>query len=363
MTTERALSEETVYDPRPVLKVDGERDERLDGLLLSLAVRIEEGGLATAELRVSEVASDGDAGADWAFQDARVLDLGVRIQVSMGDASDPVEVFDGRVSGLELELGEQTPPELVVYAEDALFKARLHRRTKVWTDTTLADVVRDVAQQLSLTPDVDGLDAPVHTEVQLDESDLAFLRRLLDRHDADLQVTGDRLTAQTRANRAEEEVVLVRGSQLRSVRILADLAHQATHVSTAGFDVDRGEHVHHTASGRQPGPGRGRTGAATLDDTLGERREHIGHVAVRSSDEARAVAEAAFDQRARRFVTAEGTAAGNPRIRLGTRLTLQGCGPRFDNTYDVLAVTHRYDLEAGYQTDFRASCAFFGEGR
>jgi phage protein D len=363
MTTERALSDETLYDPRPVVKVDGERDERLDGLVLSVAVRFEEGGVATCELRVSEVASDPAAGADWAFQDARVLDLGVRLQVSMGDAADPVELFDGRVSGLELELGEQAPPELVVYAEDALFKARLRRRTKLWTDTTVAAILRDVAQHLGLTPEIDGLDAPVHTEVQLDESDLAFLRRLLDRHDADLAVRGDRLTAQTRANRAEPEVVLVRGSQLRSVRIFADLAHQATHVSTAGFDVDRGEHVHHTAAARRPGPGAGRTGAETLDDTLGERREHIGHVAVRSADEARAVAEAAFDQRARRFVTAEGTAAGNPRIRLGSRLTLQGCGPRFDNTYDVLAVTHRYDLEAGYQTDFRAACAFFGEGQ
>ncbi len=78
--------------------------------------------------------------------------------------------------------------------------------------------------------------------------------------------------------------------------------------------------------------------------------------------EAQALAHTVFDRRARRFVVVEGTAQGNPAIRVGTHVTLQGLGPRFSNTYYVVRATHRFDSSNGYQTHFEAECAFLGTG-
>jgi len=58
---------------------------------------------------------------------------------------------------------------------------------------------------------------------------------------------------------------------------------------------------------------------------------------------------------------ADGSAQGDGRIRVGTRLTLEGLGPRFSNTYYVTAACHRFDRTDGYRTDFTAECAFLGE--
>ena len=114
------------------------------------------------------------------------------------------------------------------------------------------------------------------------------------------------------------------------------------------------------STGAHLGPGEGSSGSEWLGRASIERSEHIGHVAVRTQAEAQAAADSVFDQRARRFVCLEGTADGNPAIRVGTHVTISGVGPRFSNTYYVTRVSHRYDLEVGYRTQFDAECAYWG---
>lgn len=355
---EQALSDRAVYSAVPVLEVDGEESDRLRELLLDLTITSGEGGLTSAELRFVNVASLEDGTAELAFEDENLLSLGSRLTISLGPADDTTEVFEGVVSGLEGVFSQGEPPTLQVYAEDALFEARLARRTEVHTDVTLSDLLTSLASRIGLQTDIDGLTANLGTQVQLDESDLAFVRRLAVLQDADLQVVDGKIVASTRADRDGDTVTLALGSQLRGVRVFADLSHQATSVSAAGWDVSQGSAVSHTANDRRPGPGSGRTGAELLQDAFGTRREHVAHIPVSTQDEAQALAEAAADQRARRFVVAEGSAVGNPAVRVGARLRLEGLGGRFTNTYDVVQVVHRFDLVGGYITDFRAECAF-----
>jgi phage protein D len=99
-----------------------------------------------------------------------------------------------------------------------------------------------------------------------------------------------------------------------------------------------------------------------LRNTLGPRSEHLGQLAAVVTDaEARAVAEAAFAKRARGFVRVDGTAVGNPALRVGTHLRLTGLPRRWNNTYYVVRAEHRFDLISGYRTDFEAECAYLGE--
>jgi phage protein D len=129
-----------------------------------------------------------------------------------------------------------------------------------------------------------------------------------------------------------------------------------------GWDPAQGQRLTgRSSSGNDRGPGRGRSGSDMLGEKLGRRSHQIGHVAVSTSGEADAVSAAAFDERRRRFVTVQGTAEGNPAIRIGTHVTLGGLGPRFSNTYYVVGCCHRFDLSHGYETDFTGECSFLGE--
>jgi phage protein D len=145
------------------------------------------------------------------------------------------------------------------------------------------------------------------------------------------------------------------------VRVTADLAHQVTAVTTAGWNALEGSAVSARSTGSDAGPGSGRKGADLLQQTLGERVEHLGGVPVSTDGQATAVADAAFDSRARRFVCVDGTTKGTPELRVGTQVELKGLSKRWDNTYYVVRACHRYDLERGYETDFQAESSFLGE--
>lgn len=357
---EAPLSPLGVYSARPTVQVDGQTFPKVSELVVGMDMTEREGGLSALELRLSNIASEPQGGADFAFEDDGILRLGAGIVVFAGDETAPTEIFRGVVTGLEGDFPATSPPELVVLAEDALQGARLARRTKVYSEATLSDLATRIAGQLGLTPVVTGLSDNIGTQVQLDESDLAFLRRVLARYDGDVQVVGSELHVSPRDEVRRGVLDLVLHSQLRWARALADLAHQVTEVTVGGWDAKQGRRVSGRGTGAATGPVAGRTGAQVLDAALGSRAHHVGHPAVTTTEEAQALADTVFDQRARRFVTIEGAAEGNPAIRVGTHLNLTGLGDRFSNTYYVVRAGHHYSSRHGYETTFEAECAFWG---
>jgi phage protein D len=249
---------------------------------------------------------------------------------------------------------------LLVLAEDALQRARLKRETKVRDNLTLSSLASEIAGDLRLTPQVTALADNIGIQVQLNESSLAFFRRLLARYDADVQVVGSELHVSPRPSVQRGLVELALRGQLREARFRVDLADQVTEVTTSGWDPIRGERIAESSSGSSLGPGTGRTGASIVRDVFGDRREHVAHPLVTTSDEARALAASAFHDRARRFLVLEGKAEGNPLIRVGTHVRVTGVSNRFDNTYYVVSACHRYDPINGYVTEFEAESAYLG---
>jgi len=358
---ETALSQSAVYSARPTVRIAGEADVRVTELVMAMRMEEHEGGMSSLEMRFSNLAPTTDGGAELAFDADSKLKLGADIAIYSGDAAQPREIFRGKVTAMELEYKIGSGPELTVLAEDALSAARRARRSKIYTDKSPADVVRAIASDQGLRPVLSGLDSPSATWAQLNESDLSFLRRLLGRFDADVQIVGEELQVSPRKDVSRGTLELALFGQLARVRVIADLADQVSKVTSCGWNAKDGAKVKGEAgSGTHLGPGSGRDGKTLLEEALESRAEHLGHVAVGTDAEAQAVAEAAFDLRARRFVRAEGTAEGNAQLRVGTNVTLIGISPQFDNTYYVVRACHLYDLQQGYRTDFSAECAYLG---
>jgi len=363
MTTEPALASGIIYRAHPIIEIDGQRDERVQTLLTAMEMQEAEGGFSSLELRFGNTSTVEQQGVDFAFEYSEhdLLSLGKSIKILAGDESDPQEIFRGVISGLELVMEQQQEPQLIVLAEDALQKARLARRTRLHTDTSLQSLVQSVAADLGLRATISGLSDSIGPRMQLNETDLSFLRRLLQRYDADLQVVGDELHVSPRAEVRRNESNLEINSQLGEIRVLADLAHQVTEVTFSGWDAARGQAINVSSDGSADlGPGSGRSGSQVLAAVFDERAEHIGSTSVADEAEAQALVNARYSKCARRFVTVEGQAEGNPNLRVGSHLTLRGLGPRFENTYYVTRACHRYDDRQGYKTEFEAQGSYFG---
>ena len=358
--SETALSEFGVYSARPTVRINEQEYPKVSELIRAMEMTEAEGGLSALELRLSNWASNPEGKASLAFDDDQIVKMGATIAVYSGDLDNPQEIFRGKITGLEADFPEDDAPELTVLAEDAFQAARMARRTKYHETLTIAGFARDLAGQLSLKPVINGFSDAVGPQMQWDESDLAFLRRLLARYDGDAQIVGKELHLSPRSDVQRGTVTLALHSQLRRARVLVDLAHQTTQVTVSGWDAKQGQRVTGTGTGANLGPGSGQKGADKLRDALGERSHHVAHLAAATTQEAQAIADSAFDARARRFVVLEGVAEGNPALRVGTSVTITGLGKRFDNTYYVVRARHRYDQAGGYETEFEAECAFMG---
>ena len=359
---ESPLASLAFYSATPTIQINGASDDKVTSLLLAMEMRESEGGMSALELRFTNYLSLSSGGGDFAFEDGSLLKLGAAVQVYAGDVTSPPEIFRGKITALESRFLRDGAPELVVLAEDLLQAARMSRRTKNWENATLAAIVGQVAGNIGLTPVTNGLDANIGTQLQFNESDLQFLRRLLCRYDADLQVVGSELHAAPRSQAQRNDVTIDLGSQLREVRVIADLANQVTQITTTGWDYSQGQAISATSQTTSLGPGSGTTGAAWMQQALATRSDQLAQFATLNTDEAQSLVDAEFAERTRTFVVARGVSQGNPNLRVGTFLTLNGLGPRFSNSYYTTATTHKFDPAAGYETQFTAECAYLGSG-
>ena len=118
--SETSVSQEAIYRARPTLRFAGEEDIRASELILAMRMEENEGGMSTLELRLSNLASTTDGGAELAFGADSKLKLGAAIEVYAGDEAQPREIFRGHVTAIEADFKMGSPPELTVLAEDAL---------------------------------------------------------------------------------------------------------------------------------------------------------------------------------------------------------------------------------------------------
>ena len=69
-----------------------------------------------------------------------------------------------------------------------------------------------------------------------------------------------------------------------------------------------------------------------------------------TAEQASAYAAAAFDARARRFVSGDIVCVGDSRVVNGGAVKLRGVSPRLLGVYDVVACMHHFSTTHGYET-------------
>lgn len=342
-----------LYPSRPRISIEGTEEASLGQQLQGLFIEESTDGLYRCEATFTNWGpKEGQVG--FLYFDRNLLDFGVRLTVQMGAGDGAGQVFEGRITALEGRFSGGRPPELLVMAEDRLQDLRMTRRTRSWEQASDADVISRVAQAHGLRADVD-LSGPTHRVIaQVNQSDLALARERARAAGAELWIEGDTLKARARTARDAGTLTLTYGEGLHEFAVAADLAHQTTGFTVAGWDVAAKQAVHPeaTASVVSAELGGGDSGSSILETSFGKRPQQVVHELPVNEDEARALADAHFARTARRFVLGHGVAEGDARLKVGAELELMQLGPLFEGTYWVTRVRHTFDAVHGYRTAF-----------
>jgi hypothetical protein len=346
-----------LFAARPTLRIDGNVQQLLaDQDLVSLLVEETTLGLFRCEANFRNWGPVNGGTVDYVYFDRKILDFGKAFSVEFGPPGASGPVFAGRISGIEGHYPAARIPEIVVLAEDRLQDLRMERRTRSFEDVSDADVIRQIASQHGLTAQIDA-DGPTYKIlVQLNQSDLAFLRERTAAIDAELWIDNRTLYVQSRTRRNAGPVSLTYGQDLLEFSVVADLAHQRTSVRVTGWSVaDKAAiDTQADASAISAELAGGRSGSAVLAQALTTHEEDVARATPLTQQEAKAMAQARYRARARSFVRGTGVVDGNVKVRVGASLSLAGLGPFFDGPYYVTRARHSFTLHDGFRTTFDA---------
>jgi phage protein D len=269
----------------------------------------------------------------------------------MGYVDDLQPVITGEITSLTADFSDHAPPTVQVEGYDLL--TRLTRGTTYrWFEEPDSAIVKTIAGEMELTPDVDATPARIGRRAQNGVTNLKMLEDLAKANNFFFWVDGQTLFFK-KQRPAPGTVQLEYGKTLISFSARLNLVGQVEAVRVRGWDEVQKQEI----SGRAERP----PSDLSLLSPSGQQQIALGaggqsellvqETNIASEQEAKTMAEGLMAEQRNTLLTGQGVSVGHPDIHVGTELELIGIG-RFDGTYTVGQVTHTIN-DSGYRTSFQ----------
>lgn len=324
-------------------------DMRVDVLEVQVAQHIEGGDLF--QITMNTLGSD-DLQLKWIDSDQLAPGNGVEIQV--GYRGELETVILGEITGLHARYPSGEPSQVSVQGFDKLHRLRRGRKTRAFYEVKDSQVAETIAGELNLRPDVQDSGVVHRYLLQNNLCDIDFLLMRANRIRFELLISDQTLVFREAANNLGEIVTLEYQRDLKSFAPRLSTAHQTSEVSVRGWNPASKEAILGVASaGDETSKMAGQEiGPAMADAAFGSTVGSLVRLPVASQAEADQIAKARFNDMAIELISGEGESVGNPAIRAGTTLQIDGLGARFSGLYYVRKAEHRFGPKIGYVTKF-----------
>ncbi len=333
----------------PTLAINGSDNIELSDRLVELTITDDQTGLYRCEALFNNWGTV-ETEFGYVLSDRQLLDFGKEFSVSYGPDND--QLFTGRIMGMEGLFLANGARLLRILGEDKLQDLRMTRRTRHFggeSTVTDADVINQIAQNHGLEAELDIETVSHQCLTQVNESDLAFLRRRARALDADIWLDEDTIHVIARHRHTREPSILRFQSDLIEFVVLADLTEQRTALRVTGWDAVSKEAISFeaTESVIQNELRDLESGVSLLSEAIGERKEVIAHTVPLDSSAVEAQAKSYFRTRARRFVTGTAIVSTVGRYRVGQYVRFRELDILFDGDYVITGIQHLFDRVGG----------------
>jgi phage protein D len=297
---------------------------------------------------------------DLSLMDSEQLEIGKKVEISAKATgeSQTKSLTEGVIVAVEPEFGEYGV-SITVRGYDESHNLHRGKKTRVFQQMSDSDIVKKIAQENGVNASIDSTSV-VHEHVfQDNQSDMEFIFERARRNGYLAYVENGRLYFKTAATKRDEAATLKWGSNLIRFQARFTSAGQIYETEVRGWDVKQKKAITGTSSSPVGTPTvagenhGGKLAAKALNLSL-KSREIVHNSPLDAAGEADSIAQAVLNDRCQSFFQAEGTCRGNPAIRAGKDVEIQGLGNRFSGKYMITRAIHRFD-ETGYITDFEIS--------
>jgi uncharacterized protein involved in type VI secretion and phage assembly len=279
---------------------------------------------------------------------ADTLAPGVALEVHL--SSHELPLFAGEITSCEYVYGPDRRNQLRIRGYERMHRLRRRRPVRAHTDVTVADLARQLAGDVGLGfSDSGGGALPTWPFlIQSRQSDLDLLCDLAGRCGRYvIQAGGDLRLVGLEGEGAP--VPLVLGLDLLEAQFEVNGEWACREVRVAGWNPREVEDVAGSASD----PRVGLTAEARVDPARlgGDGIWPLVDEAIHSDEHARALAQAELDSRAAHHLALHGAARGDPALRPGTIVDVDGVHAHVAGHYVLTEVHHSVDTRRGFLSE------------
>jgi phage protein D len=277
----------------------------------------------------------------------------VEIKFASPDGGALTSLFTGQVLTVEPDF---TVGHMMLAARGYDYAHVLHRSStsETYQDMTVGDIAKKVAARAGFqTGEIADGGGVYHFVQQSNETDWNFLWRLARRVDCDVVV--DKRTLHFRKASSSSATVSVRwGEGLTTFRPRVTGVQQVDQVIVRSWDPKSKKAVDSVAKDEDGSSAIG-VERSSVRKALGGGQIVVSDRPVSSPEEGDALAKSLLAQLGNAYLEAEGTTRGDPRLRAGVVIAIDGIGERFKGNYALASTSHVFRGTTGYQTHFTIS--------
>jgi uncharacterized protein involved in type VI secretion and phage assembly len=283
--------------------------------------------------------------------DDKHFDIGGQIEISLGAQGETSlePIFKGDIVAFEPEFLKDGCV-ISVRAYDHSHRLQRTRKVRTFQDVKATDIITKLLREAGIKPQVSDTKVKYKYFLQSGETDRELIRRFEREYNCQFFVQ-DGVGKFRAVETGAAALTLTYGAELMTFRPRISSAQQVKEVSVRGWDPLAKKAVVSTkqnnGTSSKPGLTRSDVEKAFKNNTV-----LIADRTVETMSEADAMAQSFIDARADAYAEAEGTMLGEPKLRAGKHVKIEGVGTKLSGTYLLSSVTHWYRGEKGFYTHF-----------
>jgi len=265
---------------------------------------------------------------------------------------DQQYLLDGEITAIEVNFTNKSDAHIVVRGYDVSHRLHRGRYNRSFLNKTDSDIVRQIASEVGIQLDqVDESGEPHDYLFQENQTNMEFLRERAARIGFELFIQDNKLNFRKPESKTSLNLEWLVDINSFSTRVTS--AEQVSAVEVRSWDYSRKELITSTAQKEKPvtETGNGKGSSTSTKFNVDNPKMIVVDQPVFKPKEAEMMAQALCDELGGEFVYADAKADGNPEIRPGRVINLEGMGDRYTGKYYVTETRHFYRQRV-YTTEF-----------
>ncbi|OYD93269.1 type IV secretion protein Rhs [Nostoc sp. 'Peltigera membranacea cyanobiont' 210A] len=262
-------------------------------------------------------------------------------------------LIEGEITAMEVHFNEKSEADIIVRGYDISHRLHRGRYNRSFLNKTDSDIVKQIVKEVGIKPGNIEPTGEVHKYVfQENQTNMEFLRERAARIGFELFITEEKLNFCKPKTQGALSLKWLVDINKFSTRVTS--AEQISSVEVRAWDYTQKQLISGTAKKEKPITETGnQLGSSTSNafSNLKSPKMIVVDKPVASKKQAETMAQALCDELGGEFVYADAKAEGNPEIRPGRVINLQGMGDRYSGKYYVTETRHFFSQRV-YETYF-----------